>query len=652
MNKKILILGAGNAQIDLIRYCKSIGLETYGCSYINTDKGIPLLDHFAQINIIDVDAIKNYAVENQIDYIYSIGSDIAVPTFCKAAEELGKFHFVSSETAEICCNKHIMRKVMGESSFNLPFLTCSTYAEAEKLDFYPVMLKPVDSQGQRGVYLIQNSDELKEYFDKSLEYSKSGKVILESYISGDEVSVNAYIKNNQVLFSIISDRESFKNLPGGIIKAHHLPSVYEGTETADKINELVHEAVKKLKITNGPAYFQIKVCNGNPYLIEATPRLDGCHMWNLINRYCGVNLLELTMKHFFGEDIEIGEYIPDVCPMHLEFFCEPPEAIFYEDKYINYFSDYNLMYYQTGDKVRKLNGYMEKCGYRIYKSPHKIGVIGGSGFVGKSFIQMYNKDFELKEISRQSGVISNYSVEQLENVLSGCDSVVILAAKKVNSNEEQSLSLYYDNISIVENTLIACRRLGITNIVYTSSRCIYSNNQNVPISENGLIEPINYYGISKLASEQLCIYYNKKFGLKIKILRLSQIIGKDKNGYMLDNFINNALTGNPLTVYGMAVGKRDYIYIKDVCRSILLALMHYNNFGVYNIGSGEGTSSKELAEAVICGFNSASEYIMLTDKQEDTSITYLDVSKAKEELGFTCKFCLKEAFADLKNLYL
>lgn len=649
MRKKILILGTGNAQIDLIKYCKSAGLETYGCSYTDTDKGIPLLDHFSQINIIDTEAVKNYFSENQIDYIYSVGSDIAVPTICKVAEELGKFHFVSSKTAEICCNKHLMRQAMGDSKFNLPFAVCSSYNDTRKINFFPVMMKPVDSQGQRGVYLIHDKDEFERYFEKSISYSKSKKVIVEKYISGDEVSVNAYVKGNKVIFSIISDRESFKNLSGGIIKAHHLPSVYENTETAEKINELVYETVEKLEISNGPVYFQIKICNGNPYLIEVTPRLDGCHMWNLIDRYCGVNLFELTMKHFFGGNIEKPRYTPIKYPIHLEFFCEPPDTVFDKEKYNSYFSDYSFMYYSTGDKIKKLNGYMEKCGYRIYKSPHKIGIIGGSGFIGNNFIKMYNDDFELVNISRKNNAVDEYSSEQIEKALSGCDSVIILAAKKVNPKEKQSLALYYDNISIVENTLTACLNLGISNIVFTSSRCVYGNNQNIPISENGLIEPINYYGISKSVSEQLCTYYNDKFGLKIKILRLAQIIGNDKNGYIIDKFINNALAGNPLTVYGKAVGKRDYIYIKDVCRAIMISLIHYNNSGIYNIGSGEGTSSKELAEAVIDGFDSSSECIMLTDKQEDTSITYLNTSKAEKELGFVCEFCLKDAFKDLKS---
>lgn len=644
MNKKILILGAGNAQLDLINYCKSVGLEAYGCSYCDTDKGIPLLDCFAQINIVDFEAVKAYFVENNIDYIYSVGSDIAVPVFSRVAEETGKFSFVSSKTAEICCNKHLMRRAMGNSKFNVPFMVCSS---CEIPEFFPAMIKPVDSQGQRGVHRVNNAEEFKHCFADAVSYSACKKVIVEKYISGNEISVNAYVKNGEVIFSIMSDRESFENLPGGIIKAHHLPSVYKNTPVAAKVDELVKEAVAKLNISNGPVYFQIMVSDNEPYLIEVTPRLDGCHMWKLINRYCNVNLLELTMKHFFGEDVKVEGFKESRVPMHLEFFSEPPKSEFDAEKYSDYVSDYKFMYYQTGDRVKKLNGYMEKCGYRIFTSPKKIGVIGGSGFVGTAFKAQYGNAFEIKDISRSNKAVGEYSYEQLKSALKGCDSVVILASKKVNPKEEQSLALYDDNVSVAENSLKACKELGIKNIIYASSRCVYSNKQSVPIDENGIVEPINYYGESKKAAEDLCLAYNEKYGLNVKILRLSQVIGNDRNGYMIDKFISNALAGQPLSVYGRAEGKRDYIYIKDACRAICASLNNYSLKGVFNIGSGVGTSSYELAEAIINSTASPSKIVMYTDKPEDSTVTYLDVAKAENELGFRCDYSLKDAFKDL-----
>lgn len=650
MKKKLLVLGAGNAQIDLIEYAKNIGLEVYVCSYSNNDKGIGKADVFAQINIVDSEKIESYVKGNKIDYIYSVGSDIAVPTFCSVAENLNMFHFVSSRTADVCCNKHLMREILGaDNRFNVPFSVCSTLDEAKKQNFYPLMIKPVDSQGQRGVFRVENFEELMQKFDCSMQYSRCKKVILEKYIYGSEVSVNAYVKDGEVIFSMLSDRESFENMPGGIIKAHHLPSAFEGTKTHEKINELVSETVKKFEIENGPIYFQIKVSDGHPYLIEVTPRLDGCHMWRLIKEYCGVNLLKMTVNHLLGKNIDAPQYDVNREPVHTEFFCQPPDTVFDSEKYEKYTANYKQFYYGRGDVVKKINGYMEKCGYRIFRSPQKIGLVGGSGFIGKCFQSMYANEAELVDVSKKNSTISEYSAEQLEKALNGCDSVAIFAAKKVSQSEKQTLMLYEDNVKILENTLIACMSLGIKNIVYLSSRCVYSNLQKSPVSENGEISPINYYGLSKYSGELLCKYYNRNFGANIKVLRLSQVIGNDKNGYLISKYIENAAKGNPLSVFGNSVGRRDYIYVKDACHAIWLALQNYALSDTFNIGSGIGTTNAELANAVIDGFCSSSEIDVQRDKKEDMSVFYYNTTKAKHDLGFVCQYSLVDAFRELNK---
>ena len=195
-----------------------------------------------------------------------------MPSVSKAAEDLGLKHFVSSETARICNTKNVLRQYLG------------------------------DSQGQRGVYKINNYREFKEKISSSLSFSKSGKVIIEEFIDGDEISVNTFSVNGKIIFNIISDRIVWNEFPGGIIHKHVIPSKYGIGEVKKKIENLVERVLNKLSIDDGPAYFQIKIKNGSePILVEVTPRLDGCHMWKLIKYYCNVNLLDMSIKHLLGE---------------------------------------------------------------------------------------------------------------------------------------------------------------------------------------------------------------------------------------------------------------------------------------------------------------------------------------------------------------
>jgi len=363
---KVLILGVGNAQIDAVNYCKNAGHEVYGCSYTNVEKGIPLLHHFDQRNIVDVDSILEYAEQEQIDVVYSVGSDIAMPTACAVSEKLGLPHFVSYETAKICNNKQLMRQTLGpEFKGNIPYVVAGTKEELQNYNGFPGIIKPVDSQGQRGVYRVDSLEEAYARFDESVSYSKAGKVILEQFLEGREVSVNAYMVDGKMAFGLVSDRISFSEFPGGIIKEHYIPSSFSKA-VQDKTIDLTCRVMERLEIRNGPCYFQIKVVDDEPYILEVTPRLDGCHMWKLIRYATGVDLLDATFRHLLEgkADQKWFSAASSPKPVRTVFMCQAPGTVLEEKP--EYPDALEVCwYYDVGDSVRKMNGYMEKCGYRM-----------------------------------------------------------------------------------------------------------------------------------------------------------------------------------------------------------------------------------------------------------------------------------------------
>ncbi len=365
--KKILILGAGNAQIDAIKYCKKRGYEVHGCSYRNSDPGIPFLDHFIQLDIKDEKSIETYAIKNQIDIVYSIGSDLAIPTAMIVSERCSLPHFISSETAINCQDKYRMRQKLGNNfEGNVAFQTYTTVEEAATHQDFPAMMKPVDSQGQRGCFRVDSADDIRMYFERTKSYSAQKKVIVEKYIDGPEVSANAFFVNGKMIFCIISDRIVFEEFPGGIIKEHMIPTSLS-PDLQNKVQKLVENVSKKLNVLEGPFYLQIKIHHETPYIIEAAPRLDGCHMWKLIKHYSEIDLLDMTWSYL------IENKVPQICDttesskMKLSFFCEAPGKIFSRGKYYYESALYHAWYYQSGDVVKSLNGYMEKCGYQIVR---------------------------------------------------------------------------------------------------------------------------------------------------------------------------------------------------------------------------------------------------------------------------------------------
>lgn len=369
MKKKVLILGVASVQMDAIVELKKMGYETHACAMAKDGPGADIADKFAKINILDIDGIINYIIENEISLVYSVGSDLAMPVACYISEQLKMPHFVSEETARVCNNKNLMRVSLGKGfKGNVEFQVVTS--ENDKIELaYPFILKPADSQGQRGVKLISSFDEYIDSYRIAKNYSRSGLVILEQYISGPELSVNGYMINGEIAFLIASDRETWPEYTG-LIHKHVVPTVNLPEENISEVKDIIQSASTNLGILNGPVYAQMKIEQGRPYIIEITPRLDGCHMWNLLSYYTGVNLLKLTFDHLLNDNTQEveKEYKEKKDGYVLEFICQQPNT---SADYSDYQGEiknslYSFNYYTQGENIRPVNGKFDKIGYFIY----------------------------------------------------------------------------------------------------------------------------------------------------------------------------------------------------------------------------------------------------------------------------------------------
>ena len=366
--KKILILGTGSAQKDVIKYCRDNGYYVIATSNVSGYSAQKLADEFFQTDIKDETATRLLAEEKCVDYVYSIGSDIAMPTIAKVSEELRLPCFMRYDTAIICNHKYLLRKELEKKHVkgNIPYQIMEKPDDDIHIPF-PAMMKPSDSQGQRGVRKVNNQEEVKDFFSETLGFSREKKVILESYIDGDEISVNVFLRNGEIVFYLISDRRVWNEYPGGIIREHIIPSKYEANNAVTtRIRLLVEDVLNAINLKNGPAYFQIKIsATGDPYLIEVTPRLDGCHMWRLIKYSTGVDLLRASMELLEGKGYT--QSAKKAQPYSLEFLCGKPGSVFSKENYVVPEHDFLCWYYEEGQKINRMNGYYEKCGYVIKK---------------------------------------------------------------------------------------------------------------------------------------------------------------------------------------------------------------------------------------------------------------------------------------------
>lgn len=279
----------------------------------------------------------------------------------------------------------------------------------------------------------------------------------------------------------------------------------------------------------------------------------------------------------------------------------------------------------------------------------RIAVVGGNGFIGKEFIgYATERGHQTVVIGSTVDAFSDSGVRKITELLSGSEAVVFLAAKRPTA--EFSLEEYYYNIRLGATYFDIARKSGITNIAITSSTATYSS-VNLPWKEEEWQCPLSLYGASKQAIDGLALHYNNLHNMKIKSLRLAQVIGMgERKGFLLNTLIDNAIAGRKQAIYGAGIGRRQYIYVKDVCDALLHSITEQSeNAGIFNIGLKHNVSIIELAELINDVFENKAGIEMFSDKSEDTKQYLMDVSKAELELHWKPGYDLRRAFTGMKE---
>lgn len=295
----------------------------------------------------------------------------------------------------------------------------------------------------------------------------------------------------------------------------------------------------------------------------------------------------------------------------------------------------------------------------------KIAVTGATGFVGKWLLKDFSDKHEFIIIGRKelgtyvnidnnkySYVCTDYTIPSLANAFKGIDAVIHLAAQRPSINyKSEGFDVSIENIKMSISVIEACLINNIKNIVMASSISVYSSENPLPWREDMNVQPLGYYGIGKVTVENLSNFYNSKDKLNIKNLRIGRIVGTgEREGFMLTNFINQANRKETLKLYGKGIGRREYIYVRDVANALVSAVEAENSRGIYNIGTGVNTTHKDLAEIINKVFDNEGNLELLEDKPEDTMEFLMNCEKAKNELNWKASWTLEEALQDMKKI--
>lgn len=299
--KSVLIFGVGPLQKSIIDRAKLMGLYTIGIDPAVDATCKDDVDAFEIVGGQDFENTMAVAKKYQIDAVVTAATDKPLVMMARVAKEL-KLAFYSVETAQWSTDKFQMKERFELGGvLHAQGRLISKVEEAEGLVF-PVIVKPRDNSGSRGVKLCRDKNELQVSIDEALENSKLNTVLVEEFIEGPEYSIESLHhdgKSEVVQFTEKKTTEFPYNVELG-----HIQPANISDENKQKIREIISKIGKALNFVNCPSHTELKINERGIYVIETSPRLGGDYITSTLTPLStGVNLEDELLKISLGEAI-------------------------------------------------------------------------------------------------------------------------------------------------------------------------------------------------------------------------------------------------------------------------------------------------------------------------------------------------------------
>lgn len=303
--KKIAIIGANDFQRQLILKAKEMGLETHVFAWKEGAVGKADADYFYPISIIEKERILDKCRKIGIDGICSIASDLAVLTVDYVAERMC-LNANSVKCSEIATNKFAMRNAFKKNGDPVPkFIEVSEKGNFDISDFrFPLIIKPTDRSGSRGVTKILFKEELSDAIKTACTESFEHKAMVEEFVAGEEYSVECISFHGRHTCLAVTQKTT-TGAPHFIETGHNEPAELS-ENLKEKIQSVVYHALDGLEITDGASHSEIKIDdNENIKIIEIGSRMGGdCIGSDLVRISTGYDFTKMVIDVALGMEPE------------------------------------------------------------------------------------------------------------------------------------------------------------------------------------------------------------------------------------------------------------------------------------------------------------------------------------------------------------
>ena len=305
--KKLMIVGASVLQLPAILKAKEMGLNVAVVDFNPQAIGIPYADKYYNASTMDEDAVLAAAEDYKPDGIMTLATDMPMRGVAKTSDKLN-LHSINYETAVKATDKYDMIKAFKEHDVPSPwFFVVDTLEELKEHDSdvtFPCIIKPTDNAGSHGVAKVYSFQELLDNYEYAHSCSRHGKVIIEEFLDGPEVSVEVMVVNGVVNILQITDKITTE-APHFVELGHTQPSQLP-MDTQEAIRKVTVAACKAIGIDKGPAHVEMKVTKRGPVMIELGARMGGDNITtHLVPLSTGIDMVGSTIKVALGEKPDI-----------------------------------------------------------------------------------------------------------------------------------------------------------------------------------------------------------------------------------------------------------------------------------------------------------------------------------------------------------
>ena len=302
-----------------IETAKKMGYYTVLCDFLADNPGQYVSDKFYLVSTTDKEEVLKVARSEKIDGVLAYASDPAAPTAAYVAEMLG-LPTNPYESVEILCNKDKFRAFLDENGFYTP--KARGYSDIQKslIDLWdgklslPVIVKPVDSSGSKGVSLIDSLEQAEKSLEYAMNFSRQKRIIVEEFvekygyqIAGDGLSINGKLVFRYFANDHFNSKCKNPFVPISASFPYNMP-----VSVQDKIHNEIQRLLNLLQMQTSTYNFDMRIDKHyNVYLMEVAPRDGGNYIPQVIRYATGIDLVEISIKAAMGENIEISNCQPE-----------------------------------------------------------------------------------------------------------------------------------------------------------------------------------------------------------------------------------------------------------------------------------------------------------------------------------------------------